>query len=352
MPGKSGGASVVRMPLLLGYATAMSSPAAAILGVAARFSFREPQRRSGRSGLCCAGVSGERVIGVDLGGTKILAGIVRQDGAVERRRERPTPVDSQESLLSAVEAAVEELLDGDAAALGFGIPSRIDQRRGRALGSVNIPLADVDFRGRMERRFGLPVEIENDASVAALAEWTSGAGRGTTTMAMITLGTGVGGGLVLAGKLYRGWAEVGHVVVEHDGKPCQGTCTGRGHLESYCTGVAADEAARAAFGPSSDARRLVELARAGDATAIEILARIGAYLGSGIGTLVNLFTPETIVLGGGFGLAAFDFLVEPALAVARREALAPAGESLELVPAVLGAEAGLIGAGLIALEAL
>jgi glucokinase len=294
----------------------------------------------------------ERVIGVDLGGTKILAGIVGRDGEIERRREWPTPVESQEALLAGLDQAVEDLLGDGIAALGFGIPSRVDQRTGRAFGSVNIPLHDLDFRGRMQDRFGLPVGLENDANAAAFAEWRAGSGRGTRTLVMLTLGTGVGAGFVLDGRLYRGWAEAGHMVVVHDGKPCQGTCTGRGHLESYCTGVAADELAREEFGPAADAHRLVRLANEGDARARELIGGIGRILGSGIGSLVNLFEAERVVIGGGFGAAAFDHLVGPALEVARREALSPADDALEVVKAELATAAGLIGAGLVAFEAL
>ena len=292
----------------------------------------------------------ERVIGVDLGGTKILAGVVDRDGEVLRRREWPTPVESQEKLLAALDRSVEELLEPGVVALGLSIPSVIDQRAGRALSSVNIPLHDLDLRTRMEARFDLPVGLENDANAAAFAEWRVGAGTDSATMVMLTLGTGVGGGFVLDGQLYRGWAEAGHMVVVHDGKLC--ACGGRGHLESYCTGVAAKERAREVFGPAADAHRLVRLANEGDAQAIDVLADIGRVLGSGIGSLVNLFDAERVVIGGGFGVAAFDHLSGPALEVACREALPPADESLSIAKAKLGTAAGVIGAGLVAFEAL
>src|SRR5215211_2226980 len=291
----------------------------------------------------------ERVIGVDLGGTKILAGLVGPDGDLGRRREWPTPVESQDELLAALDRSVAELMEPGVAALGFSIPSVIDQRAGRALSSVNIPLHDLEFRARMEARFDLPVGVENDANSAAFAEWRRGAGTDSATMIMLTLGTGVGGGFVLDGRLYRGWAEVGHMVVVHDGKECP--CGGRGHLESYCTGVAADERAREVFGPAADAHRLVRLANEGDEQAIEVLMEIGRVLGSGIGSLVNLFDAERVVIGGGFGVAAFDHLAGPALEVACREALPPADESLSIAKASLGTAAGVIGAGLIAFDA-
>lgn len=294
----------------------------------------------------------KRVIGVDLGGTKILAGIVRRDGRVERHRENPTPVASQDDLLAGLERAVEELLDDDIAALGFGIPSPIDQRAGRAQQAVNIPLdATIDFRTRMAERFDLPVGIENDANSAAYAEFHFGAAREADTMVMLTLGTGCGGGAVFDGKLFRGWAEFGHMVIVYDGIPCQGTCTGRGHLEPYVTGVAATKLAQEEFGPAVDAHRLVRLASEGEPRAVQILDGIGRHLGAGIGSLVNIFNPELVVIGGGFA-AAGDFILDPAREIVAREGLAGAGKRVRIVRAELGTSAGLIGAGLVAFDAL
>jgi glucokinase len=297
-------------------------------------------------------LSGKRVIGVDLGGTKILAGIVDREGRVEQRREHRTPTESQDALLEGLDVAVEELLEDDVVALGFGIPSPIDQRSGRALQAVNIRLGDdIDFRARMAERFKLPVRIENDANAAAYAEFRFGAARDVDSMVMLTLGTGCGGGAVIDGKLFRGWAEFGHMVIVHDGLPCQGTCTGRGHLEAYVTGVAATKLAQKEFGPAVDAHRLVRLAAEGEPRAVEILDGIGRHLGSGIGSLVNIFNPELVVIGGGFA-AAGDFVLNPAREVLRREALARAGERVPIVRAELGTAAGLIGAGLVAFDAV
>jgi glucokinase len=296
-------------------------------------------------------VDGKRVIGVDLGGTKILAGLVDEQGQVERRRERATPLASQEELLAGLDEAVGELLGDGVVGIGFGIPSQIDQRTGRVEGSVNIPLEGLDFRARMTARFGVPVGIDNDANAATLAEFRAGAGRDATTMVMLTLGTGCGGGAVLDGKLYRGWAEFGHMVIEFDGIPCQGTCTGRGHLEPYVTGTAATKLAREEFGPAVDAHRLVRLAAEGEARAVEILGGMGRRLGAGIATLVNIFKPELVVIGGGFA-AAGDFMLGPAREIVRRDSLTDAGEKVGIVRAELGTAAGLIGAGLVAFESL
>jgi glucokinase len=294
----------------------------------------------------------QRVIGVDVGGTKILAGVVGRQGNIERRRENPTPTGSEEELVAGLDAAVEEHFSDDIAALGFGLPSPIDQQAGRAQQSVNIPLdASVDFRDRMAERFGVPVGIENDANAAAYAEFHFGAGRDARTMVMLTLGTGCGGGVVIDGQLYRGWAEFGHIVIEYDGIQCQGTCTGRGHLEPYVTGVAATKLAQEEFGPAVDAHRLVRLAREGESRAIEILDGIGRRLGAGIGSLVNIFNPELVVIGGGFA-AAGDFVLDPAREIVRREVLAGGGDRVRIVRAELGTAAGLIGAGLVAFDAL
>jgi glucokinase len=297
-----------------------------------------------------------QVIGVDVGGTKVLAAVVGRDGSVGARTERPTVVDSQEAFLAQLDELVEELRDGEpeVAALGFGIPSRIDQRRGRAVASVNVPLANVDFRDRMRERHGLPVGIDNDANAAAIAEWHAGAAKGRRDVVMLTLGTGVGGGLILDGAPYRGatgsGAELGHIVVELDGRPCR--CGGKGHLESYGTGLAAAELARERIGPDSDAHDLIRRARAGEAEALAILAEVGRYLGAALATFVNALEPELVVLGGGFGEAAGEFLLPSAREVLARDGLEPGRDTLELVEAQLGTDAGVIGAGMIAFEAL
>jgi glucokinase len=296
-------------------------------------------------------LDGQRVIGVDLGGTKILAGVVDRDGRIDERREHPTPLESQEALLAGLDAAVEELRDDGIVALGFGIPSRLNQKTGQVEGSVNIPLEGLDFRSRMAERFGIPVGIENDANAATLGEFHAGAGRDAQTMVMLTLGTGCGGGVVIDGELFRGWAEFGHIVIVYDGIPCQGTCTGRGHLEPYVTGTAATKFAHEAFGSAVDAHRLVRIAQEGDEKAVEILAEMGRHLGAGIGSLVNIFDPELVVIGGGFA-AAGDFVLDPAREVMQREVLAPEAGRVRIVRAELGTTAGLIGAGLIAFAAL
>nr|MBA2424874.1 ROK family protein [Actinomycetota bacterium] len=162
------------------------------------------------------------VIGVDVGGTKIRSGVVDREGGVHARQEVESPGDSEEDVLRALDAAVEAVLEEAVEAIGFGIPANLDRRSGRVLRATNLPFDDFDLAGHARGRFGLPVGVENDANAATLAEWKLGAGRGTSNLVLLTLGTGVGGGVVLEDRLYRGWAEVGHMVISAHGPPCQG----------------------------------------------------------------------------------------------------------------------------------
>jgi glucokinase len=314
-------------------------------------------------------MAASRVIGVDLGGTKLLAGVIDEDGVVVRRTVRPTDKASEERLLEELEGAITEFMDEEIGAIGVGIPSMIDQRDGRAVASVNVPLTDVDLREHLHTRFGVPAAIENDANAAALAEHRFGAGRGTRHMVMLTLGTGIGGGLILDGRLYRGAVgaagELGHITLQIDGPPCFGDCPGRGHLEALASGTAtdhlADELAAAhpegdlggalAEGRDLDARLAVDLAAAAPGDARTLLEQVGTRLGEGIASLVNVFNPEVVVLGGGFARAG-ELLFEPARRVVAERALVPARDLVRIVPALLGPEAGLIGAGLVGFEAL
>lgn len=295
-----------------------------------------------------------RAIGVDLGGTKILAGVVARDGSVVRRHERETPRDSQERVIAALEDAVEELLDESVAAIGIGAPSPIDAERGVVVRCPNLPLENAPLRDHMREKFDLPVGLDNDANAAAIGEWRAGAGRGVDDLVMLTLGTGVGGGVISGGAPFRGrnggGVELGNVVIVHDGVSSHEIW--RGHLEAYVSGQAAADAVREAFGPPADAHRLIRLADEGDAEAKSILLELAEILGSAVGSFVNIFGPELVLLGGGFGIAAYDHLAEPAAERARREALEPMRSSFRLAKAELGTAAGLIGAAFVGFEEL
>jgi glucokinase len=294
----------------------------------------------------------ESVIGVDVGGTKIRAGTIARDGSVGGALDVETPTNGPEPLFEALFGVVEQLMADGPAAIGIGIPMNIDRRSGIALSAANLPLVSLDVGARVRERFDLPVGLENDGNATALAEWRCGAARGATDVVALALGTGVGGGLVLDGRLFRGWAEIGHLVVEADGPRCQGNCHGQGHLETLVSGEAASRSAQELWGADADAHRLVREAEAGDDGARAALGRIGHYLGLAIGSLWNVFSPDVVVVGGGFGAGAWRFLEESTLDAARREALRPADENLRVVVAELGDDAGLVGAGLVGFEAL
>ena len=237
--------------------------------------------------------------------------------------------------------------------VGVGVPSRIDQVAHRVIGSVHAPLAGIDLAGYLEERLELPVFVDNDGNVAAIAEWQLGAGRGTRDFVMLTLGTGIGGGLILDGHPYRGargaGAELGHMVVDVNGPPCGAGCPGRGHLETLASGSAADRVALELG--LADGRVLVDAGHDGDPRAVVALAGIGRILGEGMVTIVNVFVPELIAVGGGFGRAG-ELILGPARAVVATEALDPGRDTVRIVQAELGAEAGVIGAGLSAFDLL
>jgi glucokinase len=294
----------------------------------------------------------ESVIGVDVGGTKIRAGTIARDGSVGRSLEVETPTDGAEPFFEALFDVVEKLVLDGPAAIGIGLPMNIDRRTGIALSAANLPLVSLDVGARARARFDLPVGVENDGNATALAEWRCGAARGASDVVALALGTGVGGGLVLDGRLFRGWAEIGHLVVEADGPRCQGNCHGHGHLETLVSGGAASRAAEEIWGGGANAYRLVREAESGDERARDALARIGHFLGLAIGSLWNVFSPDVVVVGGGFGARAWQLLEPSTLEAARGEALRPADENLRVVVAELGDDAGLVGAGLVGFEAL
>jgi glucokinase len=255
------------------------------------------------------------------------------------------------------------------AAVGFGIPALIDQRTATAVFSVHLPLANLAFADLMAERLELPVFVDNDANAAALAEHRGGAARGHRHVLMLTIGTGVGGGLILDGRPYRGSdgaaAELGHVVIDMDGPRCQGNCPGRGCVEALVSGPAlAREAARVARErPDSGLGRaraegveiagplVTELAHDGDPAAIEAIRVIGHRLGIALTSYVHIFNPEVIVIGGGV-IGAGELLLEPAREVVAARALPPARDTVKIVAARFGVESGMIGAAVVASDGL
>ena len=306
-------------------------------------------------------------MGIDAGGTKLLGGVVDEQLAVHHRLHRLWRGDERPEVLDLLVEVVEEAVSTapEAEAVGFGIPSLMDRDRAVSVECVHLPLAGVSFRDLMRERLDRPVVVDNDANCALLAEVRAGAARGATDALMLTLGTGIGGGILAGGRLYHGSGsagELGHTVVELEGEPC--TCGSRGCLETVASGsaIARAGAVAAAAQPESGLGRarlegrditgplVTELAGEGDAAAVEVLADAGRKLGAGLASLANAFSPELIVIGGGAS-AAGELLLDPARAELKQRALGP-HKDVRVVPAHFGDEAGMLGAALIALEQL
>lgn len=310
-------------------------------------------------------MSGAETIGVDLGGTKMLVGVLSGTEPLYVQREASTG-QTEDELVELLVREVEEAREArpGVAAVGLGIPATIDHDRGVAVAAVNLPLSDLPIRDIVSERTGLPVFVDNDANVAAYAEYLYGAARGMPHMVMLTIGTGIGGGLVLGGEVYRGstgaGAELGHIVIQADGPPCQGNCPNHGCVEALASGTAlgregraaAESAADSALGKALaegreiDGRAVTEAALAGDETAVGVFDLIGSRLGVACASLANIFQPNAIVVGGGV-IAAGDLLLEPARREVRQRALNPMNRT-PILEATLGNDAGMIGAAAMA----
>jgi glucokinase len=311
-------------------------------------------------------VSARETIGVDLGGTKMAVGVV-DSGQKVHYEGRESSIGLSEDRL--VEDLAEELNEAKAArpdvvAAGLGIPATIDRERGVAIQAVNLDISDVPLRDEMRKRLGLPVFMDNDANVAALAEFLYGAGRGARDMVMLTIGTGIGGGLILSGEVYRGStgaaAELGHIVIDENGPPCQGNCPNHGCVEALASGTAIAKAGKAAAERDPDSalgkaladgpivgRTVTDLALSGDGPAREVVADAGRHIGVALSSLANIFDPDVFVIGGGVSVVG-DLLLDPAREELRSRALPPMNER-PVKLAELGPDAGMIGAAAMAL---
>ncbi len=309
------------------------------------------------------------MIGIDLGGTK-TAGLVFHEGGIVERYRMDTDAASQESVLRGLldvcfflqEAAQAKGIHVDA--LGLGIAGFIDHERGVVTEAPNHPLREAPVKDILEKRSGLPVCVDNDANVAALAEARMGAGRGARYLVHLTLGTGIGGGIIIDDKIYRGAqgaaAELGHMVVLADGPPCN--CGARGCLESLVSGVAIRRRVEemAAVGRPSpmveefltdpDAFTAEDVCRhadAGEQTAREILEACGWYLGIGIASLVNIFNPDAVTLSGGL-LGCFHHMEKAMRGSFEENAIAISRDHVRILTGTLGEDGGMLGAAILA----
>jgi glucokinase len=308
-------------------------------------------------------------IGIDVGGTKINAFRVARDGEILDRKKVPTPADDEEATLGQMIELAQAMVTDDVLAIGVGAAGMVDAVDGVLRFAPNLAWRDLPIAARMRDALGLPCQVDNDASMAAYGEYRFGAGRGYRHMLLVTVGTGIGGGIVSDGRLFRGAygfaSEIGHIIVEPGGPKCG--CGNSGCWEQVAAGRAIDrlgrEAARA--NPQSGVVRLAggepekvtgqmvtEAARQGDEVAVRVLAEVGRRLGEGIAGLVNVLDPQIVVVGGG-AVVAGDLLLDPA-----RAAFVDSVEGEEyrprvpLVAARLGNDAGAVGAASLALEEL
>ena len=304
-------------------------------------------------------------IGIDFGGTTVKLGLVQAGGLTLRAESLSTlAYASGAALLAAILASVDDLraLYPGVQAIGVGLPGIVDSRRGvvhhltNVPGWVNVPLRDI-----LSLHTGLPAIIENDANAMTYAEWRYGAARGRENVVCVTLGTGVGGGLILNGQLYRGSrlgaGEIGNMSIDYQGRPYE--YGNFGALEAYVGNTHIAGRAVARYAAAGQTRSLLEClpvmlteaALRGDEVAREIWDETGVLLGAALADVVWLLNPDTIVLGGGVALAG-ELLFAPLLRTIHERTSPVLYEALDVLPAELGSDAGLIGCGALALDAL
>ena len=311
-------------------------------------------------------------VGLDLGGTTLSGLLVRDDGRVLARRRRATPAaQGSETVLAAMrEMATELFAEAKAplqiAGLGLGIPGPIDTDRGLCLFSPNLGWRNLDVASSFRQAFDLPVHLDNDVNVATLGEAWVGAGRDFRTFICLTLGTGIGSGVILDGRLWRGpgWSagEIGHIPVVSGPQAAEAPLCGCGHrgcLEAMASGTAIAREARLAVergeptvlagksggaAAAPTARDVAEAARAGDEVARRVIETAAAHLGFAVAAAVGLFNPEAVIVGGGVA-GAWDLLAPVLKKVVAERSFPPNLASLKaILPAKLGRDAGAIGA--------
>jgi glucokinase len=297
-------------------------------------------------------------IGVDIGGTKTVVGLVSPGGTVLRSRVMPTPSQDPDALYSVVADAVKQVAAADAEAIvgvGIGVAGLVDAEGRTVVFAPHLAWRGHDVATRFESMTGFPVEVDNDVAATAWAEYVFGAGRGSDPLLVVTVGTGLGGGIVVGGELMRGFTgasgEVGHVPFVPDGRPC--ACGANGCWEQYASGTALTRSARALVASGDpagsalsracggdpeqlDGPMVTRLALEGDPASIEVIAQIGGLLGEGLAGVVAILDPQRVVVGGGAAQAG-DLLLQPA-----REALAARliGAAYRAVPPIVAAECG------------
>lgn len=304
-------------------------------------------------------------IGLDLGGTNIRAAAITKEGEILHRVKIPTEVSKgKESVIANILKVIETIRQGTKgfklSAIGMGIPGIIFFDKGIVARSPNFPdWIDFNLRERLSKDFDVPFYIDNDANLAAVGEGWLGAGKEFNSFCMLTLGTGVGGGIVLNKNIWRGEygmaGELGHITIFPDGHPCN--CGNRGCLEQYASATGIVRMAREKFGVKSSEFRgknitadmLYQLAKNRDRDSIEIFQKMGRILGIGIADIVNILNIELFVLGGGVA-DAWDYFIPSTLDEVRKRTYRITGERVKVVKAKLGDDAGIFGAAYMAMK--
>lgn len=309
-------------------------------------------------------------IGIDVGGTNVKIALVDSDGKIGYSNTIPTRAEmGYEYTINNMKQAIRDLLletklsAKDIEGIGFGLPGQVDFKSGIVRLITNIPgWVEIPLAKMIEDEFHIPTRIDNDVRCAALGELNFGAGKGCENLICITVGTGIGSGLIINGKLVRGASnaagEIGHIKLQmHDGPICG--CGDTGCLEAFASGPSIVAMAEEYImgGKSTKYREMAngnditpfivaEAAKAGDPVARRIFTKMGEYIGIGMASVVNLLNPERIIVGGGVA-AAGDILMTPLKETLKKRAMKIAGETVEVVPAQLGNTAGVIGASLL-----
>jgi glucokinase len=306
-------------------------------------------------------------IGVDIGGTKIAAAVVTPEGRILNEARYPTQAVPPDRLIETIARAITEVKDGfEVGGVCVAVPGLILASENRVIFAPNLhEIEDIRLDEEIGRRTGLPVTVENDANAAAWGEFRFGAGRGVEHMIFITLGTGVGGGVITHGVLLRGaqgaGGELGHVTIDPDGPRCG--CGNHGCLEALASGTAIARRARevaienpdSALGRLATRRRILgedvtELAREGDSLALSVLDETGRWLGVGLAGFVNIFNPEVVAVGGGV-MEAGELILKAARREASLRARPPSRDLAEVKVATLGPRSGVLGAAALARDA-
>jgi glucokinase len=312
------------------------------------------------------------IVGVDLGGTNIVCGVMPEDGSREiAMRSQPTYAEQgQDIVVDRINQMIEDVIAltmaetgaqrADFLGVGIGAPGPLDRERGVVIVAPNLGWRDYPLRDRVVDAIGLPATLDNDANCATVGEWWVGAAKGGRNVVGLTIGTGIGGGLILDGRLYHGSSdvagEIGHTTIDSTGRRCK--CGNYGCLEAYASGPAIAERAREALAGDSNsilatmvggnvdritAQTVYDAAKAGDAIAREVVRDTARFLGAGIANLLNVFNPDVVVIAGGVTQAG-PTLFEPLRAEVRRRAFKPAVDACRIVPGSLPGSAGVVGA--------